>query len=624
MGVLCTSVCFYLYGGEFLNISEKLAALPGLPGVYIMKNSAGTVIYVGKAKILKNRVRQYFHESANHTPKVKAMVSNIADFEYIVCDSEFEALCLESNLIKKYLPKYNILLKDDKHYPYIKIDIKTDYPQIKLVRKIENDGARYFGPYPGRGTVKNTIKTVSNIFKIARCNKKFPRDIGKGRPCLYYSMGKCHAPCQGTITSSQYKKTFLQICKFLEGNHKELIEVLRTEMEEAAEKLEFEKACIIRDKIDAVMKIDASQKVISEKTMDADIIASATDDEAGVFRVFFIRGGKLLGDDTFRETSSAYIDDETALEGFVRAYYDSDVFIPSNVFFRVSKESEEGFSKWLSEKKGKRVLVRTPVRGEMRKMLEMGEKNAKISLAQYKVDLLSKGAKEKAPRELAECLGLSQPPKRIEAYDISNTGGSENVASMIVFENGKPKKSEYKKFKIKYIVGSNDYDCMREVLSRRFLRYLDNDEGFSVLPDLLLVDGGQGHVNAAYEALTNLGIEVPLFGMAKDDHHKTRQLVSINGEVQLPVQSAAFRLVAFIQDEAHRFAITYHKNLRGKKSFESELEGIGGVGEKRRKALMRHFKSIKKIREATLEELMSVDGIDRKTALNILSFFVKK
>jgi len=607
-----------------MTIPEKLKALPDLPGVYIMKNREGKIIYVGKAKILKNRVRQYFHESANHTAKVRAMVSNIADFEYIVCDSEFEALCLESNLIKKNMPKYNILLKDDKHYPYIKVDIKREYPTIKLVRKIENDGARYFGPYPGRGTVKNTIDTVSNIFKIARCKKVFPRDIGKERPCLYYSMGKCMAPCQGDIKPSDYKKVYAEVCRFLEGNHTELLKGLKAEMEAAAEKLEFERATVIRDKIDAILKLDNSQKVISEKTLDADIIAAACDDEAGVFRVFFIRGGKLIGDDTYRETNSAYIDEETAIEGFVRAYYDSGAFIPSAVFFKCSRESAEGFSKWLSDKKGKKVEVRTPQRGEMRSMIEMGERNAKISLAQYKVDLLTKGAKEKAPRELAECLGLPDVPKRIEAYDISNTGGSENVASMIVFENGKPKKSEYKKFKIKYIVGSNDYDCMREVLSRRFLRYHDGDEAFSNLPDLILVDGGQGHVNAAFEALQNLDINIPVFGMAKDDHHKTRQLVSIEGEAALPVQSSAFRLVAFIQDEAHRFAITYHKNLRSKKTFQSELEGIKGVGEKRRKALMKKFRSAQKIKEATAEELMSCAGIDQKTAYNIVSFFQKK
>lgn len=607
-----------------MTIAEKLAALPDLPGVYIMKNSGGNIIYVGKAKILKNRVRQYFHESANHTPKVRAMVSNVADFDYIVCDSEFEALCLESNLIKANMPKYNILLKDDKHYPYIKVDTRRDYPTIKLVRKIENDGAKYFGPYPGRGTVKNTINTVSNIFRIARCSKTFPRDIGKERPCLYYSMGKCQAPCTGDISSKEYKKTFDEVCSFLDGNHTELLKNLNDEMMAAADKLQFERATVIRDKIEAVTKLDNSQKVISEKILDADIIAAATDDEAGVFRLFYIRGGKMIGDDTFRETSGAYIDEETALEGFVRAYYDSGAYIPGAVYFRVNDESAEGFSMWLSEKKGKKVTVRSPKRGEMRSLIEMGEKNAKISLAQYKVDLLSKGAKEKAPRELAECIGLSAPPKRIEAYDISNTGGSENVASMIVFENGRPKKSEYKKFKIKYIVGSNDYDCMREVLSRRFLRYHDKSEGFDCLPDLVLIDGGQGHVNAAYEAMQNLDINVPVFGMAKDDHHKTRQLVSIEGECSLPIQSAAFRLVAFIQDEAHRFAITYHKNLRSKKTFSSELEGISGVGEVRRKALMRAFKSVKKIKEATLSELMAVKGIDEKTALNILSFFEKK
>ena len=604
-----------------MTISEKLANLPELPGVYIMKDSAGKIIYVGKAKILKNRVRQYFHANSNHTPKVTAMVSHIADFEYIVCDSEYEALCLESNLIKKNLPRYNILLKDDKHYPYIKVTVNDEYPKIMSVRKIENDGARYFGPYPGRGTVRNTIDAVLKIFKVQHCKKVFPRDIGKERPCIYYSIGKCMAPCIGRISSEDYKKLFKDICSFLDGNNIKLIESLKKQMNEYAERFEFEKAAAVRDKIFGIQKLQNSQKVISEKAKDIDVLAFATDGDISVFRVFFIRNGKMIGDDIYKNDSAVSLERETIIEDFVRAYYESKTLIPDFVYCAVSQDNTEALSKWLTELKGKKCEVRLPQRGEGKSLLEMAEKNAEISLAQYKIDILTNSSKEKALSELADALNLSVKPVRIEAYDISNTSGSENVGSMVVFEKGKPKKSEYKKFKIKYIVGSNDYDCMREVLSRRFLRYHDGDTGFICLPDLILVDGGIGHVGAAKEALKNLSINIPVFGMAKDDHHHTRALVDSDGEVPLPIHSAAFRLVTFIQDEAHRFAITYHKQLRGKKAMESELEGIKGIGKKRRQELLKHFKSIKNIKAATLEELEKVNSIDKNTARNIYDFF---
>ena len=604
-----------------MTITEKLANLPALPGVYIMKDAAGKIIYVGKAKILKNRVRQYFHDSANHTPKVSAMVSHIADFEYIVCDSEYEALCLESNLIKKNLPRYNILLKDDKHYPYIKVTVNEEYPKIMSVRRIENDGARYFGPYPGRGTVKNTLDAVRKIFKVQHCKKQFPRDIGRDRPCIYYSMGRCLAPCTGKVSSAEYKTLFKDICSFLDGDNSKLTESLETQMNEYAENFEFEKAAAVRDKIFGIKKLQNSQKVINEKTKDIDVIAFASNDDISVFRIFFIRNGKMIGDDLFRNETAVSLEKETIIEDFVRAYYSSKALIPDFVYCAVSQDSTGALSKWLTDLKGKKCEVRVPQRGEGKSLLTMAEKNAEISLTQYKIDILTHNSKEKAVSDLAEALQLPEPPVRIEAYDISNTSGSENVGSMVVFKKGKPEKSEYKKFKIKYIVGSNDYDCMREVLSRRFLRYHDGDKSFTDLPDLILVDGGTGHVHVALEALQNLNIHVPVYGMAKDDRHRTRALVGTEGEISLPVHSAAFRLITFIQDEAHRFAVTYHKKLRGKKAIESELEGIKGVGKKRQKELLKHFKSLKNIKTATLEELEAVPSIDKNTAKNIFDFF---
>lgn len=606
-----------------MTIDEKLKRLPDLPGVYIMRDKLGTIIYVGKAKNLKNRVRQYFHDSGNHSTKVIAMVSNITDFEYIVVDNEYEALCLESNLIKENKPKYNILLKDDKHYPYLKVTVRDKYPQLKVVRRIENDGARYFGPYSGRGTVKNTVDAVKRIFKIQHCKKMFPRDIGKERPCLYNSMGRCMAPCTGNIDETEYKKQFDEICDFLEGNQSKLIKKIEKEMYEAARTLKFEKAAALRNRADGIRKLDESQKVISEKNRDIDAFAIAEDGDIAAIRIFFIRGGKMTGDDTYREKNAVYLEKETLLQDFLHSYYSGENIIPDIVICDIPKESAESFSKWLTEKKGKNVECRNPERGELRALLDMAEKNAKISLSQYKIDVLSKNNKERAISELKEALCLQKNPNRIEAYDISNTSGSENVGSMVVFTDGKPDKNEYKKFKIKYIVGSNDYDCMREVLSRRFLRYIEKDKSFSKLPDIILIDGGVGHLTAAKEALNNLAIDVPTFGMVKDDHHRTRGLVCDSGEISISIQSSAMRLITHIQDEAHRFAITYHKELRSKKTFESSLDDIAGVGETRKKALMKHFKSIKKIKVATIKELMEAPGINQKTAENIFEFFKK-
>ena len=602
-----------------MDISEKLAKLPDLPGVYIMRNSSGNIIYVGKAKNLKNRVRQYFHDSASHMPKVTAMVAHVADFEYIITDSEVEALCLESNLIKENRPKYNILLKDDKHYPYIKVTVNDLYPRIFQVRRIEPDGARYFGPYPSGYTVKNNIETVKKIFKLPHCSKSFPTDIGKTRPCLYYHMGRCRGVCKGDIPSDEYRESFKEICAFLDGNHKELLERLEGEMQTAAENLEYEKAATFRDKITSIKNLDASQKVISEKIRDIDIIAAAGDIDIIVFRLFYIRGGKMIGNDSFRYENAAGLTQDAFLLEFVRAYYDSGRMIPEMVVMRCDSDSAESYHAYLTQQKGKKVIVRNPVRGELAALLEMAEKNAAVTLSEYRIDTLTKNNKDKALKELQQNLSLPKLPNRIEAYDISNTSGVENVGSMVVFENGKPKKSDYKRFKIEGTVGANDYDCMKEVLSRRFIRYHDKSQGFENLPDLMLIDGGAGHLSAAREVMELLDIDIPVFGMVKDNKHRTRDLVGDAGEVSLPVVSSAFRLVTYIQDEAHRFAITYHKKLRSKHNFNSILNDIPGIGEKRRKLLMKHFKSIEKIKSAELDELCRV--LDKRSAESVYRFF---
>ncbi len=600
---------------------EKLKTLPTSPGVYIMRDRSGTIIYVGKAKILKNRVRQYFH-SANHTPKVAAMIEKIWDLSYILTDTEFEALCLESNLIKKHKPRYNILLKDDKGYPFLKITSGA-YPRIQLARKKENDGAQYFGPYPSSAVVYETIDVLRRIFSIQHCTKRFPEEIGRTRPCLYHAMHRCSAPCQGLISPEAYQKTFSEIVRFLNGEHSALLRDLEEKMLAASENLEFETAATYRDKLEGIRRITKEQKVISSHK-NADIFALATEEDMAVFSVFFLRDGKLLGTRLYKESGGLYAEKAETLANFVQAYYSRDVDVPPQVFTALPLPLSSALSDWLSQKRMKSVSLRAPQRGELRKLCDMAEKNCQHALEAFKLELLQKTNRDKALAELAQNIGLETPPLRIEAYDISNTGGSESVGSMIVFLNGKKAPSSYKRFKIKYIIGSNDYDSMKEVLSRRFLRYHDADADFAERPDLLLIDGGIGHVHAAEEVLHLLNISVPVLGMVKDDHHKTRALVRTDGEVVLSPGSAAFRLVTFIQDEAHRFAITYHKKLRSQKSFAGELDGIRGVGPAKKKALLAHFRSISAIRKASVDTLSAVPGIDRRTAENIYAFYQKQ
>ncbi len=602
-------------------IAEKLKTLPASPGVYIMRDAGGTIIYVGKAKILKNRVRQYFHGS-NHAPKVEAMIEKIADLEYILTDTEFEALCLESNLIKKHKPRYNILLKDDKGYPFIKITADA-YPRISLARKKADDGAQYFGPYPSSAVINETLSVLRRIFRIQHCAKRFPKEIGRTRPCLYHAMHRCSAPCTGAIPAEEYRKTFAEISRFLNGEHAHLIRDLEQKMEEAAAQLEFEAAASYRDKIDGIRRIARDQKVIGGRK-DADIFALAIEEDLAVFAVFFLRSGKLLGSRLYRESGGLYPSDAETLADFIQAYYSRDVEIPPQIFSSSPLPDAEALSAWLSEKRGKNVTLHAPIRGEMRRLCDMATKNSIHALETFKIDVLRKTNRDRALSELAGEIGMEMPPARIEAYDISNTGGSENVGSMVVFLNGKKAPAEYKRFKVKYIIGSNDYDCMKEILSRRFLRYHDADGDFTALPDLILVDGGIGHVHAAEEVLERLAIPVPVLGMVKDDRHRTRGLVRTEGEVRLSPGSAAFRLVTLIQDEAHRFAITYHKKLRSQKTFSGELDGIRGVGPKKKKALLSHFKSVTAIKNASADELAEAKGIDRRTAGNIYAYFQEK
>lgn len=617
------------------DIEEELRNLPDQPGVYIMHDESDTVIYVGKAKILKNRVRQYFQSSANHTPKVKAMVSNISYFEYIVTDSETEALVLECNLIKKYRPKYNILLKDDKQYPYIKISMNEEWPRIFMTRTLKKDGGKYFGPYMGTNTIKNTIEIIQKIFNPPSCNKVFPRDIGKGRPCLNYHIKKCFAPCTGNISNEDYRKIFNDIAEFLEGDHKKLLKDFEERMKEASKNLEFEKAASLRDRIRAIKSIDEKQKIInSDKQTDMDIIAAARDEDKTFAEVFFIRSGKLCGRENYRINETEELTDSEIITIFVKQFYQNSSFIPEEIVTQYEINDGDAITQWLTETKGKKVTITYPRRGEKVKLVEMAFKNARIALNNYNINKMRMEDKKAAAYNAKEILGLDKEVKTIECYDISNISGSSNVASMVVFENGKPVRSRYRKFKIKSFEGADDYRAMQEVIYRRLNEAREETEKiekgeitlkeakFLPLPDVIFVDGGKGHIAAAQEMLEMTDTQIPVFGMVKDDHHRTRGLLSPDGEIGLNPTSAFFHMITRMQDEVHRTAITYHRNLRGK--IKSELDSIRGVGEKRRNELITHFKTVEYIKKASFEELMNVKGMDKKTAENIIKYFKKE
>jgi excinuclease ABC subunit C len=613
----------------------QLKILPEAPGVYLMRNHLGEVIYVGKAKILKNRVRQYFQTSKNHSEKVKAMVKNIAEFEYIVTDSEIEALILECNLIKKYSPRYNILLKDDKHYPFIKVTINEEFPRVFVTRNIANDGAKYYGPYTDSAAVYSTMELIKKVFPLRTCKRVIKEGGPYTRPCLNYHIGLCKAPCAGFISKEEYGIIIKDTVELLTGKDKSIKDGLRREMESAAESLEFEKAGVLRDKILAIDKINEKQKIVIGNCENEDFINVYVDEKDVCLQIFFLRDGKIVGREHFILNDEADEAGNELIEEFIKRFYGGTAFIPKTIYVPFINEVEI-LQQWLSSKKDSKVLIKVPQKGEKKKTLEMVGNNAKITLEQFKLkDKHDKEIHKIALEELVELLDLEEIPQRIESYDISNIMGVDSVGSMVVFEDGKPKSSDYRRFKIKSVIGANDYDSMREILQRRFVRGLlevekikDRDlelsKGkFCIFPDLILMDGGKGQVNVALEVLNSLSIDIPVCGMVKDDKHKTRGLIYNNIELLMKSNSQGMHLITRIQDEVHRFAITYHRTLRDKRTLYSILDNIPNVGTKRRRELLKKFGSIDNIKSASIKELAETPSMDSKAAKCVLDYFKK-
>ena len=610
-----------------------LKNLPEKPGVYIMKNSLGEVIYVGKAKILKNRVRSYFQNSKNHSEKVRVMVKNISEFEYIVTDSEMEALILECNLIKKYSPRYNIALKDDKFYPFIKITTNDDFPRVFVTRKYAKDGARYFGPYTNATAVYETINLINKIFPIRTCKLLIKENGEKVRPCLNYHIKKCVAPCAGYVKKEEYAEMINEIVDILNGRDKTIVNSLKAEMEEASKNLEFELAAKIRDKILAIDSIVEKQKIFKTMEGDEDFINIYQDEIDSCIQVFFSRDGKIIGREHFIFNNTA--DDKVSeiFEDFITSFYGGTAKIPKTIYLPEIEDSEL-IEDFLTIKRGAKAWVKVPQKGQKKDMLEMVKNNAKITLEQFK----DKFFKEKeinriTLEELRDLLDLEEPPFRIESYDISNIQGVDSVGTMVVFEEGRAKNSDYRRFKIKSVKGANDYDSMREILERRFKHGLEeikkiqekqltfSNGKFSSFPDLIMMDGGKGQVNVALEVLNKLNISIPVCGLVKDDKHQTRGIIYNNEELIINRNSNLMQMVRRIQDEVHRFAITYHRTLRDKRTLHSILEDIPNVGEKRRRNLLMKFGSVENIRNATYNELLETESIDKKAANSIVDYF---
>ena len=610
------------------DIEEELKKLPAKPGVYIMHDKTDAIIYVGKAISLKNRVRQYFQSSRNLSPKIQKMVSLVARFEYIVVDSEMEALVLECNLIKEHRPKYNTMLKDDKHYPYIRVTVNEPFPRVLFARSRGKDKAKYFGPYTSGQAVKDTLDLLKKTYQIRNCNLNLPKEKSN-RPCLYYHMGQCKAPCQGHISKEEYGVAIEQVTAFLSGNFSLITKRLEQLMKEASMNLEFEKAAEYRDLLNSVHRMAERQKADADLTVDRDIAAIATAGEEAVVQVFFVREGKMIGREHFYLTGVEGEDRAFVLQEFIKQFYGGTPHIPKELLLSEEIEERELLENYLSERSGRKVKILVPKKGEKERLVELAEKNASMVLQK---DAEKIAAEEKKTRgaadEIAELLGLSELG-RTESFDISNTAGFASVASMVVFENGRPNKAEYRKFRIKTVQGSDDYASMREVLTRRFshgLRELEEgtEEKFSKFPDLILMDGGKGQVNIAEQVLYELGIAIPVCGMVKDDKHRTRGLYFHNEELPMNQHSEGFRLLTRIQDETHRFAIEYHRSLRGKEQVHSILDEIEGIGPTRRRALMKAFGSQEAIREATEEELSAVDSMNAAAAHAVYTFFRKK
>ena len=615
------------------HFEEELKKLPAKPGVYIMHDKDDAIIYVGKAISLRNRVRSYFRESTNKSPKIGKMVTKIARFQYIVTDSELEALVLENNLIKEHNPKYNTMLKDDKTYPYIKVTMGEDFPRVLFSRQMKKDKSRYFGPFTSAFAVKETIDLINKLYRLRTCSRVLPRDIGLERPCLNYHIGQCMAPCQEYVTKEEYRAQVEQALDFLNGNYAPILNSLKQKMEEASENLEFEEAIRYRDLYNSVKQVAQKQKITDSDGEDKDVIALARDENDAVVQVFFVRGGKLIGREHFIMTRTQDCTQAQVLLDFVKQFYAGTPFIPRELMLQHEIEDIPVLEQWLSARKGSRVYIRVPKKGTKEKLVELAATNAALVLSKDRERIKrEEGRTIGAVKEICALLSLPEV-NRMEAFDISNISGFENVGSMVVYEKGKPKRSDYRKFKIKTVAGPDDYACMKEVLTRRFKHGMEESKeleekqmekefgSFTRFPDLLLMDGGKGQVNVALQVLEELGLSIPVCGMVKDDNHRTRGLYYQNREIEIDTRSEGFKLITRIQDEAHRFAIEYHRSLRSKEQVRSVLDGIPGVGPARRKALMRDFRSIEEIRQADAERLAQVPEIPEHVAEEIYSFF---
>ena len=610
------------------NVQEELKKLPPRPGVYLMRDKSDTIIYVGKAVNLNNRVRSYFRANIGRGPKIDRMVSLIDRFEYIVTDSELEALVLENDLIKEYRPRYNTMLRDDKTYPYIRVTVAEAYPRISLTRQMKKDKSRYFGPFTSAYSVRETIDLINKLYGLRDCNRSLPKDAGKERPCLNYHIGQCCGPCiKDKISREAYKERLDKAMDFLGGNYGPVLKELKERMQEASENLEFEEAAKYRDLLDHVQSIAQKQKIEDVNQEDKDIVALARDEEDAVVQVFFVRAGRMVGREHFYMKHSESESDESILTSFVKQFYAGTPFIPREIMLQEESTEKELIEQWLTAKRGSRVYLVAPRKGQKEKLVELAASNARLALTQDKEKIKKEeGRTIGAVRELEDILGM-RGLNRMESYDISNTSGFENVGSMVVYDKGKPKRSDYRKFRIKTVAGPDDYASMREVLSRRFTHGLkEKEEGaenghFDVFPDIILMDGGRGQVNIALEVLDELGLEIPVCGMVKDDHHRTRGLYFNNVELPIDSGSEAFKLLTRIQDEVHRFAIEYHRSLRTKEQTHSVLDDIPGVGPSRRKALMKAFASLEDMKAATVDELMEKAGLPRNAAEAVYTFF---
>ncbi|SHI93883.1 Excinuclease ABC subunit C [Dethiosulfatibacter aminovorans DSM 17477] len=612
------------------DIKEELKKIPDNPGIYLMKDKKDEVIYIGKAKNLKKRVKQYF-QSRNHAGKIQQMISNIDSFEYIITDSELEALMLEANFIKKYRPKYNTMLMDDKQYPYIKVTVSEKFPRVMKVRQIKKDGSKYFGPYTSAYAVKQTIESIRNIFKIRNCSLKIVTGKENSRPCLNYYIDRCKGPCIGKVDSDEYRKGIDEVLQLLNGREDRLIDILEERMLEASENLQFEHAAEYRDRIAAIRNLTDKQKITNTNLKDMDVIGLAIGESDAIVQIFFIRGGKVVGKEDYLMTRNLEDDASDLVSSFVKQYYSGTVYIPKEIYIETEITDQDLVSQWLGEKRGNKVELKIPVKGEKSMLMKMVKKNAEEKL-QKDIEKIKVRRKENhdALEELSELIGLEHIPLRVEGYDISNIQGVENVGSMVVLEEGEFKKSSYRRFRIKEVMGQDDYGSMEEMLERRINRGLressltEEKKGFGKLPDLILVDGGKGHVNIAEEVLKDHGLRIPVAGMVKDDKHATRGLIYENKEIMLLRNTKLYRLISSMQNEVHRFAISYHRNLRKKNTFKTVLDNIEGIGEKRKLELIKHFGSVEGVKKASLDELENAPRMNSKAAKNVFEFFNKE